>query len=96
VVEVVKSGAGAGKLLLVSKVYIKSLPFENVGGRNRDILTVVSAIYDGDGGYLAGNRNTINLAFSRRDAVISSTATSHGDTVEEHVAAAGRAAAITV
>jgi VWFA-related protein len=63
VVEVVKSGAGAAQLLLVSKVYIKSLPFENAGGRNRDILTVVSAIYDEDGGYVAGNRNTINLAF---------------------------------
>jgi hypothetical protein len=61
-VEVVKSGTDAAQLLLVAKVYIKSLPFENADGRNRDILTVVSVIYDQDGGYVAGNRNTINLS----------------------------------
>lgn len=40
---------------------LKRIPFRKVDGRNRDDLTVVSALFDRDGNYIAGVRKVIEL-----------------------------------
>jgi VWFA-related protein len=49
------------KVLVVTKIDIKSLHFRQGSGRNQDSLIVVSAVFDSEGGYVAGTKNTVNL-----------------------------------
>ncbi len=49
------------KVQVVTKVDVKSLHFKKADERSRDILTVVSALFDLDGGYVMGATNTVNL-----------------------------------
>jgi hypothetical protein len=56
-----KPAAGDAKLLLVAKVDVRSLRFKKENDRNLNTLTVVSALFDPDGGYLMGMTKTANL-----------------------------------
>jgi VWFA-related protein len=56
-----KSETGGDRLTVVATVDVTSLQFQKLRERNRDSLTVVSALFDQDGGYVAGIRNTVNL-----------------------------------
>jgi VWFA-related protein len=60
-VQVSQSGGTAATLFVMVKVHVKTLPFQQLDGRNHAVLTVVSVVFDEDGGYVAGSRNTINL-----------------------------------
>ena len=61
--QVSRSGNAPAKLLVVTKAHVKTFPFQKMDGRNHDVLTVVSVIYDDQGGYVVGARNTMNLMF---------------------------------
>lgn len=60
--QVSKSGAGAARLTVAVKIHLTWLHFEKAAERNRDSLTVVSALFDPDGAYVIGTRKTVNLA----------------------------------
>lgn len=49
------------KVLLVAKIDVKSLHFRHGDARNQDSLIVVSALFDSQGGYVAGAKKTVNL-----------------------------------
>jgi hypothetical protein len=53
--QVLKSSTDNARLTVVAKV-------RKVAERSRDSLIVVSAVFDGDGGYGIGTRKTVNLA----------------------------------
>jgi VWFA-related protein len=53
--------AGDPKVLVVAKVDVRGLHFNKADQRNRDTLTVVSALFDPDGGYVMGSTKTVNL-----------------------------------
>jgi VWFA-related protein len=59
--QISRTNTGDSKLTVVTKVDPKGLHFEKINGRNCDSLTIVSALFDTDGGYLAGTTKTINL-----------------------------------
>ena len=59
--QISRSGTASARLSVVTRVHVKSLRFQNVDGRNRDALIVVSAIFDEDGGYVEGSRSSVNL-----------------------------------
>jgi VWFA-related protein len=56
-----KSKSGDSKLTVVTRLDPKGLHFEKVDGRSCDSLTIVAALFDTDGGYVAGVTKTINL-----------------------------------
>jgi VWFA-related protein len=53
--------AGDPKVLVVAKVDVRGLHFRKADERSRDTLTVVSALFDPDGGYVMGSTKTVNL-----------------------------------
>jgi VWFA-related protein len=53
--------AGDPKVLVVTKVDVRGLHFKKAEERSRDTLTVVSALFDPDGGYIMGSTKTVNL-----------------------------------
>jgi VWFA-related protein len=56
-----KPKEGDPKVLVAVKVDVSSLHFNKADGRSRDSLTAVSALFDTDGGYVAGTTKTVNL-----------------------------------
>jgi VWFA-related protein len=62
VTQVSKSGTSAARLIVMANLRVTWLHFRKVDARNRDSLIVVSAVFDRDGGYVVGARNTVNLA----------------------------------
>jgi VWFA-related protein len=60
-VQTVRAGKADARLSVLAKVHVRPLQFQKVEGRNHDVLTVVAVVFDQDGGYVVGNRNTINL-----------------------------------
>jgi len=60
--QVTKSGDGDASVMVATKVPVKWLHLHKLQGRNRDTLTVVSALFDQEGGYVTGTRKTVNLA----------------------------------
>lgn len=60
-VQTTRAEKADARLSVVAKVHVKPLPFQKLEGRNHAVLTVVTAVFDGDGGYVVGNRNTVNL-----------------------------------
>jgi hypothetical protein len=56
-----KGDADHRKLTVTAKVDVRSLHFQKTDGRNRDSLTLVSALFGADGGYVAGTTKTVNL-----------------------------------
>jgi hypothetical protein len=60
--QVSKSNTGDARVTVVVKLDPTSLHLKQADGRHRDSLTVVSAVFDQDGGYVQGARKTVNLA----------------------------------
>ena len=60
-VQISRSGAAAPRLYVLAKVHVKPLRFQQLDGRNHAVLTVVSVVFDQDGGYVVGSRNTVKL-----------------------------------
>lgn len=56
-----KPNKGDPTVKVLTKVDLKQLHFRNVNGRDVDSLTVVSALFNSDGRYLAGTTKTVNL-----------------------------------
>lgn len=59
--QISRSGTAPRKLSVVAKVQLKPLKYQHRAGRNHDILTVASVVFDEDGGYVEGTRNIVNL-----------------------------------
>lgn len=49
------------KLTVLARVDVKRLRFKKVDGRNRDGLTIVTALFDRNGNYVSGIRKTIDM-----------------------------------
>jgi hypothetical protein len=56
-----KADADNRKLTVTAKVDVRSLHFQKADGRNRDSLTLVAALFDTDGAYVAGTTKTVSL-----------------------------------
>ena len=68
--QVSKSGAENARLTVLAKVHLTWLHFRKIADRSRGSLTVISAVFDPDGGYVVGARKTVNLAL--RDETLAS------------------------
>ncbi len=49
------------RLSVVTRIDLKELPYRKAEGRNRDDLTVISAVFDRDGNYVAGVQKVIEM-----------------------------------
>jgi hypothetical protein len=56
-----KSSEADAKLTVLARVDLKRMTFRKVDGRNRDDLTVISALFDRNGNYLKGIRKVIEM-----------------------------------
>ena len=56
-----KSSEDSAKLSVLAHVDVKRLHFRKVDGRNRDDLTVVSALFDRNGNYVVGNSKILEM-----------------------------------
>jgi len=56
-----KSNESDAKLTVIAGISLKQVPLRKEGGRNRDDLTVVSAVFDNDGNFISGVTKTVEL-----------------------------------
>lgn len=56
-----KSSEADAKLTVLARVDLRRMTFRKVDGRNRDDLTVISALFDRNGNYLKGIRKVIEM-----------------------------------
>jgi VWFA-related protein len=56
-----KSSSDAAKLTVVAHVDVKGLHFRKVDGRNRDDLTVVSAVFNRNGDFIQGSKKILEM-----------------------------------
>ncbi len=56
-----KTGDEGAKLTLLVHVDLKRIPFQKIEGRNRNDLTVVSALFDRDGNYITGQEKVVHM-----------------------------------
>jgi VWFA-related protein len=56
-----KSSSDEAKLTVVAHVDVKGLHFRKVDGRNRDDLTIVSALFNRNGDYLQGTKKILEM-----------------------------------
>jgi VWFA-related protein len=56
-----KTSDAEAKLTVVARVDVKRLRFRKVDGRNRNDLTVVSALFNRDGNYVQGNAKVLEM-----------------------------------
>jgi len=56
-----KSGDADAKLTVIAGISLKQVPLRKEAGRNRDDLTVVSAVFDYDGNFVSGVAKTVEL-----------------------------------
>ena len=61
VVQTSREGKADARLSVLAEIHVKPLTLEKVNGRNHGVLMVATVIFDQDGGYVVGNRNTVNL-----------------------------------
>jgi VWFA-related protein len=59
--QVVRAGTAPARLSVVAKIHLKPVHYQELDGRNHALLTVVAVVFDRDGGYVMGSRNTVNL-----------------------------------
>jgi VWFA-related protein len=59
--QVEKTGEAGGTLTVVANVDMKQVHFTKADGRNRNDLTMVSALFDDNGNYVAGFQKTFEL-----------------------------------
>jgi len=72
--QVEKTGVAGGTLTVVANVDMKQVHFRKADGRNRNDLTMVSALFDDNGNYVAGFQKTFELRLL--DATVQKLATS--------------------
>jgi VWFA-related protein len=72
--QVEKTGEAGGTLTVVASVDMKQVHFRKVEGRNRNDLTMVSALFDDNGNYVAGFQKVFELRLL--DATMQKLATS--------------------
>jgi VWFA-related protein len=68
--EFFKRSDDRARLSVVTRIDVKQLPYRKVDGRNRDDLTVISALFDRNGNYLAGSQKAIEMRL--RDQTLAS------------------------
>ena len=56
-----KSGDSDAKLTVIAGISLKQVPLRKEAGRNRDDLTVISAVFDNDGNFISGVTKTVEL-----------------------------------
>ena len=56
-----KSGDSDAKLTVIAGISLKQVALRKEAGRNRDDLTVVSAVFDNDGNFVSGVTKTVEL-----------------------------------
>jgi VWFA-related protein len=56
-----KSSDVAAKLSIVARIDVRQLHFRKVDGRNADVLTVVTGVFDRNGEYVNSNEKTLNM-----------------------------------
>jgi VWFA-related protein len=56
-----KSSDVAAKLSIVARIDVRQLHFRKVDGRNADVLTVVTGLFDRNGEYVNSNEKTLNM-----------------------------------
>ena len=56
-----KSSSDNAKLTVVAHVDVKGLHFRKADGRNRDDLTVVSALFNRNGDYIQGSKKVLEM-----------------------------------
>lgn len=56
-----KTDSSNAKLTVLTHVDIGHMRFEKAGGRNENDLTVVAALFDRDGNFIAGNEETVEM-----------------------------------
>ncbi len=65
-----KSDQSDAQISVLTRVNVGRLHFRKEDGRNKNVLTVVSAVFDRNGNYVTGNEKTIELRL--RDATLES------------------------
>ena len=58
-----KSSDADAKLSILARVNVKHIRFRKVDGRNRNDLTVVSALFDRNGNYLKGQEKVLQMSW---------------------------------
>jgi VWFA-related protein len=56
-----KSSNVAAKLSIVARIDVRQLHFRKADGRNADVLTVVTGVFDRNGNYINSNEKTLDL-----------------------------------
>jgi hypothetical protein len=64
-----KADAASAKLTILAKVDLRPLRFKKLDGRNNDVLTIVSALFDRNGNYITGLTKTLTMKL--RDETLS-------------------------
>ena len=59
--QVTRTGTAPARVSVLTKIHLKPVQFRELKGRNHAVLTVVAVVFDSDGAYLTGARNTVNL-----------------------------------
>jgi VWFA-related protein len=56
-----KSGEASAKLSVLARIDVRQLRFRKMEGRNLDILTVASGLFDRNGNYVSGMEKTVDM-----------------------------------
>lgn len=56
-----KASEDSARIAVLARVDVRRLPFRKVEGRNRDDLTVISALFDRNGNYVTGNEKHLEM-----------------------------------
>lgn len=56
-----KTDASAAKLSVLSRFDVKSIPFRKADGRNNDIVTIATALFDENGNLVTGNEKIVEM-----------------------------------
>jgi VWFA-related protein len=56
-----KASEDSARIAVLARVDVRRLPFRKVDGRNRDDLTVISALFDRNGNYVTGNEKRLEM-----------------------------------
>jgi VWFA-related protein len=59
--EVTKASGREGAVEIVTRIDVRSLPFRKEAGVNRDDVTLVVGLFDGDGNYVKGTQKILEL-----------------------------------
>jgi hypothetical protein len=69
-----KSSEEAAKLSVVARIDVRQLRFKKADGRNADVLTVVTGVFDRNGNFISATEKTLD--FHLKDSTLSGQASS--------------------